>query len=69
MTNSIDTTEDEELDEPELLGMVLDSDDLGEDDYDWAPICIDDCELCGCHGDCDPEDGWRWANEDEEEDD
>lgn len=48
MTNSIDITDDEELDEPEL--------------YDWAPICIDDCELCGCHGDC-----WRWANEDEEE--
>lgn len=55
MTESIDILEDEDPDEPEL--------------YEWSPACIDDCEMCGCHGDCDPEDRWRWANEDEEEDD
>jgi hypothetical protein len=67
MTESIDPTEyiDYE-DEPEL--------------HAWEPLCIDDCELCGCHGGCDPEDQWRWADEemyeeadsvpyDEEEDD
>lgn len=53
MTNSIDITEDEELDEPEV--------------YEWTPHCVDDCELCGCHGDCDPDDPWRWSiNHDEE---
>ena len=32
MTESIDITEDEELDEPEV--------------YEWTPYCWDDCETC-----------------------
>lgn len=42
--------------------------DWDEPEYTWEPHCVDDCELCGCHGECDPEDPWSWRdNHDDDE--
>lgn len=45
----------------ELEDEVFDDEEM----YLWEPSCVDDCEMCGCHGECDPEDRWEWAIHDD----
>lgn len=55
-TNSIDNTEDEELDEPEVY--------LWEDDQGYGLGCSCACECCGCNLLCEES---QFMLEDEEE--
>lgn len=41
-----------------------------EEQWQWEPSCLMDCEMCGCHGDC-PDcgtDEWDEDYEDPDED-
>lgn len=42
---------------------MTDPTDYIDYEYEWEPLCVDDCELCGCHGECDPDDPWQFADD------